>query len=594
MMLLMGATAWLSLGVARVPGGVEVVWIANGIWAGWLLSRRSALWPGYLLVGFLSLLSVCLLVGDDPLSGVILSALNLIEVLLIAGFIRHGIPDVGNPRSWQALGGTATGITLMACAISGLILVVLRSASGHAEFLSSFLTWWSSHVVGMVILGTLTLVVHRKGLGMIDVPGKRWDFILCMMLIASVCGGVFYQENYPLLFLAYPPLLFAVFRHRFAGVVVGISLMGLIGSIATALDYGPLALVSGSGIIERMILLQLFIGAACVMAFPVALGMAERARLVARLKDSELRYRMLADYSHDVVVRMRADGKRLYVSPSAKEILGWEPNDLLQADDQFLHPDDRYVQEQMVAGVVASGQSVTSIYRMRHKRGDYIWMEVVARRIPGEAGTTADVILAGRDITERVGAERALEVSRRELESQASLDSLTGLANRRQFDQRLKLAIQRSIRYGSDLALMYIDIDHFKKINDRLGHAVGDQVLRIFGQRMKACVRSGDLVARWGGDEFVVLIEDRSSRDAVEAIAKKLISAMTEDAVVDSRKLRVTASIGLAYSVGPVPIEVLTGAADAALYEAKGAGRDTYRLVMASNSEPIIFPETRV
>ena len=580
MMLLIGATAWLSLSLARVPGGLAVVWISNGIWAGWLLSRRTALWPGYLVAGYVPMLAARLVAGDGWFSSVALSAFSLLEVLIICAVVRRAVPDISNPRRWLGLGSVATGSTLVACATSGVLASALKTIVDQAPFLPTFMFWWSTHVVGMVVVGTLTLVVHRKGTGVIDVPGKRWDFLGCIALIAIVSGAVFYQSAYPLLFLAYPPLLFAVYRHRFAGVVVGISVMGIIGSIATALGYGPLALVRQSDVLQRMVLLQLFIGAACVMAFPLALSMAERKRLMRRVRDSEMRYRILADYSHDVVVRMRADEQRLYVSPSAHEILGWEPSELLQSGESLVHPDDRQIQQQTIAAVLASGQWTTAIYRMRHKQGHYVWMEVAARPIPGEEKNATDIILTGRNISVRVAAEQALQASRQELETQARLDGLTGLANRRQFDEQLAMALGRWKRHGSAVALMYMDIDYFKQVNDRFGHAAGDEVLRVFGQRLQACVRSGDLVARLGGDEFVVLIEDLSSTATAEAIAEKLIAAMGEGIAVEERVLHVTTSIGIAYSANPALSKVLTGAADAALYQAKEAGRNTYQLVM--------------
>jgi diguanylate cyclase (GGDEF)-like protein/PAS domain S-box-containing protein len=277
---------------------------------------------------------------------------------------------------------------------------------------------------------------------------------------------------------------------------------------------------------------------------------------------------------------MRADGRRLYVSPSAADILGWEPAELLQPNESLVHPDDLSVQRQTMAAVVASGHSTSGIYRMRHKLGHYVWMEVVARPIPGEDANSTDIILAGRDISKRVAAEQALQESRHELEAQARLDALTGLANRRQFDERLAHALSRSRRQTSAVALMYMDIDHFKQVNDRYGHAAGDEVLRVFGQRLSECVRSGDLVARLGGDEFVVLIEDLSAPETAEAIAAKLITAMSEGIAVEGSVLHATTSIGIAYSVNPAVAKLLTGAADAALYRAKEAGRNTYRLVM--------------
>lgn len=579
MALLIGATAGVSLNVTRLPGEVSAVWVSSGIFVGWLLSRRTALWPGYVGAGFVAELAVRLLSGDGMGLGLALSAFNLLEVLIVAGVVRRLVPDVGNPARWLGLGGIATGSTLAACVVSGLLASAVVSATSHTPFLTIFLVWYSAHVVGMVIVATLTLVAHRKGIGLSDVPGRRWIFLGDMLLIAAVCAVVFYQTGYPLLFLVYPPLLYGVFRHRFAGVVVGISLLAVIGGIATAMGYGPLALVHDSSLIQRTILLQLFVGTACLMSFPVALSMAERARLTARVRESEQRYRMLADYSHDVVVRMRADGQRLYVSPSARDILGWEPSELLQPNQTLVHPDDRAVQQQTIAAVLASGHPVTAIYRMRHKDGHYVWMEAAARPIPSAEGDATDIIFAGRDVSQRVAAEQALKASRDELEAQAHLDSLTGLANRRQFDERLAHALGRSRRQGLAVALMYMDIDHFKQVNDGHGHAAGDEVLRVFGQRLSACVRSGDLVARLGGDEFVVLVEDLSAPKTAEAIAGKLIEAMRESIAVEGTALHVTTSIGIAYSAHPAVAKTLVAAADAALYAAKSAGRNTWQLL---------------
>jgi diguanylate cyclase (GGDEF)-like protein/PAS domain S-box-containing protein len=579
MALLTGATAWVSLMVTRLPGEVSAVWVSSGIFVGWLLSRRTELWPGYIVAGFAADLVVRLLSGDGVGFSLALGAFNLLEVLIVAGAVRRVVPDIGNPTRWLGLGGIATGSTLVACAISGLLASAVVSAASHTPFLATFLIWYAAHVVGIVIMATLTLVAHRKGIGLTDVPGQRWNFLGDMLLIAVVCGAVFYQSSYPLLFLVYPPLLYGVFRHRFAGVVVGISLLAIIGGIATALGHGPLALAHDSDVIHRTILLQLFVGTACLMSFPVALSMAERARLNARVSESEQRYRMLADYSHDVVVRMRADGQRLYVSPSARDILGWEPSELLEPDQNLVHPEDQTVQQQTIASVLASGLPVTTIYRLRHKEGHYVWMEAAARPIPSADGNTTDIIFAGRDVSKRVAAEQALKASRDELEAQAHLDSLTGLANRRQFDERLVHALGRSRRQGLAVALMYMDIDHFKQVNDGHGHAAGDEVLRVFGQRLSACVRSGDLVARLGGDEFVVLIEDLSAPETAEAIAGKLIEAMSEGIAVDGTILHVTTSIGIAYSTHPAVAKALTAAADAALYAAKSAGRNTWQLL---------------
>ena len=581
MALLIGATAGLSLTIARVPGEVAAVWVSNGIFVGWLLSRPTGIWVGYVVAGFAAEFVARRLSGDDLLPGTALSVFNLLEVMIVAGTVHRLVPDVGNPRRWLSLGGIATSSTLVACAVSGLLAAVVVAATSAAPFLATFLTWYAAHVVGMVIVATFTLVAHRQGFGLIDVPGRRWDFVASMLLLAAVGAAVFLQSTYPLLFLAYPPLLWAVFRHRFAGVVVGVSLLAIIGSLATAFGHGPLALVDDAGDIERIVLLQVFIGTACLMTFPVALAMAERTRLMARMRESELRYRMLADYSHDVVVRMRVDGHRLYVSPSAKDILGWEQSEMLGSRWDLVHPDDRARQLQVMHEVIASGEPDTSTYRVRHKDGHYVWIEAVTRPIPSaDQDGVMDIIYSGRNVSRRIAAEQALQASRLELEAMARVDSLTGLANRRQFDERLALALSRSRRQGLAIALMYMDIDYFKQVNDRYGHAAGDEVLRSFGQRLAACVRVGDLVARLGGDEFVVLVEDAAVPADAEAIARKLIAIMTAGIATGAANIRVTTSIGIAFCAGPAAAQALMSAADAALYAAKKAGRNTWNLVV--------------
>jgi diguanylate cyclase (GGDEF)-like protein/PAS domain S-box-containing protein len=578
--LLIGTATWLSLTLTRAPGSVSAVWVGNGIFVGWLLSHPTRQWPGYLVIGFVAEMTVRLLVLGLMPQRFGSSIMNLGEVLFIAGMVRRVVPDIGDPSHYFTLGRIATGSTLVACALSGLVVAGLATATFGTSFARNFITWYAAHVVGMVIAAPFTLVVLRQGVKSIAVH-ERGAFVAWILVYVVIAGAVFHQSRYPLLFLLYPPLLWGAFRHRFAGVVVGVSLIAVIGVVATTFGHGPLTLVDARfDNLHRTLLLQVFLGAACLMTFPIALGMAERARLMSRTRSSELRYRMLADYSHDVVVRMRADGQRLYVSPSARDILGWEPEELLTSRWDLVHPDDRALQQEAMTRLFASGQPNTAIYRLRHKDGHYVWIEAVSRPLPSEdEDGTMDIIYSGRDVSLRIAAEQALLASQRELETMARVDSLTGLPNRRQFDERLALAVACSQRPGLPVALLYLDIDHFKQINDSHGHGVGDEVLQVFAERLVGCVRAGDLAARLGGDEFVVLVEDALLPQAAQTIALKLVATMADDIVVGDIRVRATTSIGIAFCPFRTSIEALMTAADAALYDAKKAGRNTWQLV---------------
>jgi diguanylate cyclase (GGDEF)-like protein/PAS domain S-box-containing protein len=173
----------------------------------------------------------------------------------------------------------------------------------------------------------------------------------------------------------------------------------------------------------------------------------------------------------------------------------------------------------------------------------------------------------------------ALKAVQRELQAQARRDHLTGLANRHQLDELLPLALARAQRSEGALALMFLDIDKFKSINDSLGHAVGDAVLKEFARRLRDCVRSTDTVARLAGDEFVIVLEGLRSEAEPQFVARKIGAAIARPFLLDGIELPVSTSIGIAFHTGGLLTpSALLHRADQALYEAKNAGRSTYRM----------------
>lgn len=575
--LLIATTAWLSLTLARGPGELSAIWVGNGILAGWLLSRRTATWPGYVAVAFAAELPARLLAGDVLAYALAITTSNLMEVLTVAAVVRRYVPDIRDPDQWTRLGGIATAATLLACAASGLMAALVAHSMNNQPFLAAFASWYTAHVVGMVVVATTTLVVQREGLGLFVAPGRRWDLVATLALVVAVATAVF-LSGYPLLFLTYPALLLAAARHQFAGVAPGVIAVALVAAIATSLGYGPL---SGPGLSDgaRIALIQIYLAGGCIMTIPVCLWMADRRRLARRLQESERRYRLLADHSHDVIARVTGDGRLLYISPAATEMFGWPPGRMPASRWDIIHPDDHAAQAQALAEVLATGESRTEVYRVQHRDGHYIWIEAVSRRIPAEdSARPPELMLAARNISRRVAAEQALAESRRELERMSREDALTGLANRRQFEERLQLALKRLKRHDTPLVLMYMDVDHFKQVNDGYGHAAGDAVLRVFASRLCDSVRETDLVARLGGDEFAILLEDAAPGSG-ETVATKLLQAMREPIDACGTPLVVGTSIGIAYALHPVDPARLAADADAALYAAKRAGRSRFEVV---------------
>ncbi|MGN6579459.1 MAG: PAS domain S-box protein [Bordetella sp.] len=189
-------------------------------------------------------------------------------------------------------------------------------------------------------------------------------------------------------------------------------------------------------------------------------------------------------------------------------------------------------------------------------------------------GTTQGIFALGTDVT-------LLKQVEQEMRNLARVDPLTGLPNRRQFDEKLGQALARSRAAGHELALMFLDIDHFKSINDAYGHGTGDLVLCEFAKRIRAGVRASDTVARLAGDEFVIIVEDCLAPDDVEIMAKKLIEQVRAPMDADGINIRMSTSVGIAlHQTGNIAPSDLLAHADRALYRAKAAGRNgfaTYR-----------------
>lgn len=213
---------------------------------------------------------------------------------------------------------------------------------------------------------------------------------------------------------------------------------------------------------------------------------------------------------------------------------------------------------------------------------DKIPVEFHATLIRDERGSIDGSVIVFRDITERIENEKRLEFL-------AIHDPLTDLPNRTLFDDRLNLALSNARRRNLMLAVFMLDLDHFKKVNDSLGHAAGDELLKRVGNRLSRGLRETDTVARLGGDEFMVLLSEMSHPKFAYTVATRLLKAVQKPFIVDSHEIAVTVSIGIALYPGDGPDgETLKKKADLAMYEAKDAGRNAIRLSKTGSTD--LFP----
>jgi diguanylate cyclase (GGDEF)-like protein/PAS domain S-box-containing protein len=562
----------LSLWLTRMESGVAAVWLANGLATAVLLSRRYSQWRGLLLAILAGLLLPRVVL--EGMQGLALSAVNLLEVFCIAALTRRFGGELLEPsQRLQAarVAGLATLAATAASASLALVILLLQDAQGDAA-LSRWLSWFGAHLLGMVLAGSLALAVIGMKSGAIGQPGRRRQFMQLWLLLVAVLLCVMLQNRYPLLFLPLLPLMLLTFRTGMAGAVVGVLTLAVASSIAAAVGSGPFHLIYADTLLARSLVLQVYVLSAWLLALPLALLLAERSRMARLVERSESRYRLLAEHSRDLVVRLGSDGRRRYVSRSSEALLGFSPEQLVQARWDLVHPDDSVMLARRLAALFTDGGTARVQFRVQHREGHWVWIEALAERVPAEDGVGFDVVYSGRDVSERVKAEQALEAL-------ARTDALTGLPNRRQFEDRLQRALARSSRYRMPLALFALDLDHFKQINDSLGHAAGDQALRAFAERIRSSVYEVDVVARMGGDEFMVLMEHIDAAAIALQAAHKLLAAMQQPMVLGGETRQVGTSIGIVFCASPQDADSLIAAADAALYRAKAKGRGTVELV---------------
>ena len=303
----------------------------------------------------------------------------------------------------------------------------------------------------------------------------------------------------------------------------------------------------------------------------VAMVLLVLVRRVASVKDdvtilamSEARFRSLVQNSSDVILIVETDTTIRYASPSARKVLGLHAKELVGTKlINHVHPDDRPMSNRFFLSLheSQSGEPGVQDWRLLRTDGSMVWTENTGTNLLREP-TVEGFVVNTRDVSER----RTLQTR---LAHQAFHDELTRLANRALFLNRVGHTVARVPRGKHPSAVLFLDLDDFKKVNDSLGHAVGDELLVATAARLTTCVRPGDTIARLGGDEFAVLLEDVDGMADVVVVAERISAAVSSPFHLSGRDVFVGVSIGIAsLEMGDSPDDVLRNA-DLAMYFAK-------------------------
>lgn len=321
-----------------------------------------------------------------------------------------------------------------------------------------------------------------------------------------------------------------------------------------------------------------------------ALELERRARMAEkRLAQSERLHRFMIDHAPDMVYLLDPDGCFTFVNDRAASLLGWPRQALLGRHySQLVHAQDqelaRYVFNERRSGDRASRDVELRLRSRLQSHGGgppgEVVVEVTATGLYAtpQGGEQAGMFLGtyglARDVTERKRAQELVQY-------QAYHDLLTHLPNRALFHDRLTLAVTQARRNRERLAVMFLDLDRFKLVNDTLGHSVGDRLLKLVAERLRNCIRGGDTLARFGGDEFCLLLPAIGGREDAAGVAQKVLDRLVAPFLVDEHELFVGASIGISiYPESGETVETLVQSADIAMYHIKGRGKNGYEFFL--------------
>ncbi len=294
-------------------------------------------------------------------------------------------------------------------------------------------------------------------------------------------------------------------------------------------------------------------------------------------RKGEARFQSLVQNSSDLITVIDGRSMIQYQSPSVQRVLGYELDELLGTSfTDLLHPHER---ERVLALILEERESSSSSNgavecQLRHCDGTWLIFEILRTNLLADPNVSG-IVLNARDVSERKEFEQ-------QLTHQAFHDSVTQLANRPLFTNRVEHALSRQTRDVGGMAVLFVDLDDFKIINDSLGHATGDEVLKLVGERLTRCVRPMDTVARFGGDEYAVLLEDIQRPEQVVEVVDRAFDALNEVMKLGDKELFIRASIGIAMldaeDAMTSAADELMRNADVAMYRAKRDGKGAYRI----------------
>jgi len=399
---LFGVTAWASISLSRELERVATFWLANGLLVGSLLLAAGNRIP-ILAACLVANTIVNLSIGDPPGIAVLLSIANMIEVCIALYTMRNVLQQAQDFLRPMLLLRFACCAVVLAPAVSASLCAVVLNLARDAPTLQTFVSWFRADALGMAVMVPLIMALRpadiREALRNVHPLGDT----VSLLLLLAITVLVFSQSKYPLLFMIFPPLLLVTFRLGFAGSAGGIFLVTMIALGFTVAGLGPFMMLRSITITERVIALQLLVSTMIVTTYPVCAVIAGQRRLLSDIAGSEERFRVIAENSSDIVALTDVSGAWRYISPAVTTAFGWTAAELTGRNGiDFVHPDDAEIYAKGSQRLSTGRDTLTGVFRMRHRDGHYVWVETISRLLRDPTtGRPTGWVSNSRDVSAR-------------------------------------------------------------------------------------------------------------------------------------------------------------------------------------------------
>jgi diguanylate cyclase (GGDEF)-like protein/PAS domain S-box-containing protein len=564
--------------LAGLSGTSNLIWIPNGLLLSYLLLAPRWRWKQYFAAGFAAQMVGAILSGAQtwPVD-VAMTVLNLLEVAIAAFLLGRSARRI--PQFTERV--YVVRFVAMAVIAAPLLVAMVFAPIAHSwaglDGWASLRDWFTTDALGMAVATPAFIAIFRTRF---RETIKGWTNLVYPLLLASLLPFLFYQTRLPAMAIIFPLLILIQLRLGLGWASLATLFVAGAGSVITSHSGGFPHTRSPIRMDTSGLRLQFFLASAMFTLYSISWVVDNLRSTKRRLQEIVTLHNLVTDNSRDVIIIADFKGNRRFVSAAASSLGGWTREELLGVHSlELVHPEDRPLVIELMAQLKAGKDEAMLECRVRKSDGAYVWVEASLRTIRDPlSGVPTGVLNMVRDISVRKRAERELRTAYEAVEKLAIVDPLTGLANRRRFDECLTAEWRRGLRERQPLSLVLIDVDLFKLFNDTYGHVRGDSCLKqIAESAMDVVTRPGDLVARFGGEEFAIILPHTDQEGAL-TIADGVVAALRH------RNLRhqaspfglVTISAGCATMVPPLAMHAsdLIELADRAMYQAKRDGRN--------------------